>query len=116
RLINRLADCGSRRIALKKRQQHARMTKIEAHTTEPSETQSIQHQLLNFEIRFEARMAVDFGAHLNLLACGMKTARTRMQDAARIAKTRHALAVEQVRVNARNLWGGVCAQAQRAPR
>ena len=38
-----------------------------------------------------------------------------MQHRAAIAQARHTLTVEQVRVDARRLRGGICAQSQHAP-
>ena len=57
--------------------------------------------MLDFEIGFQAGVAVDFRADLDLLARGVQAARTRVQHVARIAETRHALPVQQMRVDAR---------------
>ena len=60
-------------------------------------------------------MAEDFSAELQRFARGVRTLSARVQDRAAVAKPRHASAVEQMRINAGNLGGGVGAQAQGAP-
>ena len=60
-------------------------------------------------------MTVDFRADLDLLTRGVQATRTRMRHIAGIAKTRHALAIQQVRVYARDLRRNVGAQTERAP-
>ena len=59
-------------------------------------------------------MAVDLGAELQRLARRMRAGRPRVQHRAAVAQARDALAVEQVRVDARHLRRGVGAHAERA--
>ena len=92
------------------------MAKVESDVLNTRQTQHVQHQLLNFEIGFEPCMAVYFCTNLNLFARRMQAARPRVQHAAGIAKPRHALAVEQVSVDARHLRRGVGSQPERTPR
>ena len=61
-------------------------------------------------------MAVDLGAELQRLARGMRAARARMQHRAAVAQARDALAVEQVGIDAGDLWRAVGAQAHHAAR
>ena len=115
RVVKRLAEFGRGRLGFDQRGEHARVAQIEPHFREAGQTQRVEHQLLDFQIRFETRVTVDFRADLDLLARGVQAARTRMRDVARIAKTRHALAIQQVRVDARDLRRDVRAQTERAP-
>ncbi|KAG0755319.1 hypothetical protein G6F22_020652 [Rhizopus arrhizus] len=59
-------------------------------------------------------MAVDLGTDLQQLAAGQQVRRTRVQHVAAIAQAGHAGAVQQVRINARDLRSHVRPHAQRA--
>ena len=61
-------------------------------------------------------MAVDFGAELQGLTRRVRTRRSRVHHGATVAETGHALAVEQVGIDAGDLGRGVGAQAQRTAR
>ena len=76
--------------------------------------QRIERQLLHLEVGLEPGVAVDLGAELQRLARRVRRRRPRVQHRAAIAQARHALAVEQVGVDARHLRRGVGAHAERA--
>ncbi len=116
RVVQCLAERGRRRLQFEQRREHARVAQVETHFGQTRETQRIEHQRLDFEIGFEAGVAVDLGADLDLLAGRVQSARTRVQHVARVTQARHALPVQQMRVDARDLRRNVGAQAERAAR
>ena len=73
--------------------------------------QAVEREQQRFEVGLEAGVAVDLGAELQRLARGVRAVGPRVQHRAAVAQARHALAVEQVRVDARDLRRGVGAQA-----
>jgi hypothetical protein len=76
--------------------------------------QAFKRQLLGFQVGLQPGVAVDFGAELQRLTGGVGAVGAGVQHGAAIAKAGHAVAVEQVGVNAGHLGGGVGAQAQGA--
>ncbi|MNJ76575.1 hypothetical protein D3C77_738870 [compost metagenome] len=60
-------------------------------------------------------MTVDLGADLQQLAAGQQVRRTGVQHVAAIAQAGHAGAVQQVRINARDLRSHVGPHTQSAP-
>ena len=60
-------------------------------------------------------MAIQFRADLQGFAAHRQPCRQRVQDRAAIAQAAHAIAIEQVRIDARHLGRNVCAQAHGAP-
>ena len=66
------------------------------------------------QMGFEARMAVNLSTKLQRLAGGVRTIGTGMENRAAITKSGHAGAIEQVRINSRDLGRGVGAQTQGA--
>ncbi|MNS65151.1 hypothetical protein D3C72_983010 [compost metagenome] len=59
-------------------------------------------------------MAVDLGAELQRLAGGVRAVGPGMDHRAAVAQARHAVAVQQVGIDARHLGGGVGTQAHAA--
>ena len=55
-------------------------------------------------------MPINFGAKLQGLTCGMGARRARVQHRAAVAQAGHALAIEQMCVNAGHLGGGIRSQ------
>ena len=81
-----------------------------------SRFQAVQREPLGLQIGFQTGMAINFGTELQGLAGGMGPVGAGVQHRAAIAKTGHAAAIEQVRINAGDLGRGVGAQAQGAAR
>lgn len=77
--------------------------------------QAIEPEAQDLGIGFEPRMAVDLGAELERLARRVRAVGPGVHHRAAVAEPRHAAAVEQVRVDARDLRRGVGAQAHAAP-
>ncbi len=90
------------------------MAEVQPGIAHAGDRDGFQHQLDDFEVRLETGMAVDFGADLQQLAAGQQVGRTGMQHVAAVAQAGDAGAVEQVRVDARDLRGHVGAHAQGA--
>jgi hypothetical protein len=65
--------------------------------------QRAQQQLDHLEVGLGAGVTVELGAHLQRLAGGQRAGRSGMQHAAGVAQPHDARAVEQVRVDARDL-------------
>ena len=76
--------------------------------------QAVERQALHLDVGFEPGVAVDLGAELQRLARRMRAVGPGVQHRAAVAQARHARAVEQVRVDARDLRRGVGAQAHAA--
>ena len=89
---------------------------VDAHRPDTGGTQTFDGQQLGFEIGFQPGMAIDFGAELQRLAGGQRALSAGMQHRAAVAKPGHALAVEQMSVNAGDLGRGVSTQPERAAR
>ncbi len=97
------------------RAEHPDMAEIEMHIADPKQSQRLQHQLLDFQIAFQTAMPIQLGADLQQLAGARQPDRLGVQHAAGIAQPRHALTVEQMRIDARHLRRDVGAQCQGAP-
>ncbi|MCY1536780.1 hypothetical protein D9M68_722500 [compost metagenome] len=94
--------------------EHAGMAKIQPRIAHAGDGHRFQHELDDFQVGLRAGMAVDLGADLQQLAAGQQIRRTGMQHVAAIAQAGDARAVQQVRVDARDLRSHVSAHAQRA--
>ena len=80
----------------------------------PGRVQTVEREIDHFQIGLQPGVAVDLGAELQRFARALRTVGARVQHGAAIAQPRHALAVEQVRIDARHLRRGVGAQPERA--
>ena len=78
------------------------------------DVQALEHQVEDLEVGLEAGVAVDLGAELQRLARRAGAAGARVQHRPAVAQPGHAAAVQQVRVDARDLRRAVGAQAERA--
>ena len=87
---------------------------IQAGFTDPARGERRCSRLLDLQVAFDAGVAVDLGADLQRLARGIQAARAGVQHAAAIAQARDALAVQQMRVDARHLRRDVGAHAHHA--
>ncbi|MOA14248.1 hypothetical protein D3C78_1343380 [compost metagenome] len=92
------------------------MAQVQTGVTNTSNRHRFQHELDDFQIGFKTGMTVDLGADLQQLAAGQQVRRTGVQHVAAIAQAGHAGAVQQVRINARDLRSHVGPYTQSAPR
>ena len=97
------------------RTKHADMAEIEMHVLDTQQSQRLQHQLLHFQIALHAAVAIQLGTDLQRLAGAHQSARLGMQHAAGITQARHALAIEQMRIDTRHLRRDIGAQSQGTP-
>ena len=88
---------------LHQRAKHRDMAEIEMYITDPQQCKRLQHQPLHFQVAFQPGVTVKLGADLQRLAGAHQSCRLGVQHTAHIAQPRHALAVEQVCVDARHL-------------
>jgi len=79
-------------------------------------SQAIQRQLQRLQIRLESAVAIDLSTELQGFARGVGATRACVQHRPAIAQACDALAIEQMRVDARHLRCAVGAQAHHAPR
>ena len=93
----------------------AHVRKVDGEIAHPRGLQAIEREQQGLEVRLQTRVAIDLGAELQRLARGMRAIGPRVQHGAAVAKPRDALAIEQVRVDARDLRRGVRAQAHHPP-
>ena len=100
----------------RQRAEHADVADVEAHRRQTGQPKHMQQQILDFDIRFNARMAVDFSTDLQGLTRGVHALRQGMQHRPAIGQARDSFAIEQVRINARGLRRGIGAQAHAAAR
>ena len=92
---------------------HAHMPEIKARGY-ASLAEHFEKQALDLDVGLDARMAIDLGADLQGLPGGGQPGRQGMQYRAAITQSRHTLAIEKVRVDARHLGRDVGAQAHGA--
>ena len=88
------------------------MRQVQADRVEPGQCQRGERQFLDLGVRFQAGMAIDFGAQLQWLAGGVGRLRAGVQHRAAVAKTGNAPAVEQMGIDARNLRRGIGTDAE----
>ena len=69
---------------------------------------AVEGQVLDFEIGFQSRMAVDLRPELQRFAAGLHTGWPGMQHRSAVAETSHTLPIEQMGIDAGHLRGGVC--------
>ena len=98
------------------RAEHRHMSDVEMQLADAGKPQRVQHQALHFDVAFNAGMPVDFGADLQRFARAVEPHRQCVQNAAGVAQAIDALAVHQVRIDARHLRRDVGAHAERASR
>jgi hypothetical protein len=103
-------------LAVHQRSEHTGMAQVEPHFRKARKPQRVQHQLLDLDVGLEAAMTVDFRADLNLLTRRVQPTGTRMQHVSGVAQPRHALAIEQMGIDACHLRRHVGTQTQRAAR
>ena len=87
------------------------MADVDARAAHPGERERLAQEAQDLEVGVDPGGAVDLGADLDRLARRGGPGGTRMQHAAAVAKARHALAVQKMRVDARDLGRDVRAQA-----
>ena len=95
---------------------HADMAQVQAHGIEARQRQRGQRELLNFRIRFETGVTINFGTDLQWLAGGVQPDRAGMQDAACVAQSRHRITIQQMRIDPRDLGRHVGPQANGSAR
>ena len=71
---------------------------------------------MDFKVGFKTGMAVDFDTELQGLARRVQAVRPRVQNRSAIAKPGNSDTVEQMRIDACDLRGGIGAQPEAAPR
>src|SRR5690606_32745675 len=77
--------------------------------------QRLAQQRLDLEIRRDGTLPVQLRADLDQFPRRARACRPRVEHAAAITEPRDSLAVEQVRIDARNLRRDVGANAERSP-
>ena len=95
---------------------NARIRKVHGTACEFCGLERVKGQGQDFEIGLQPGVAVYLCAELQGFAAGLRTGRQGVQNRAAVTQAGHALAVEQVRVNARHLRRAVRAHAQCAAR
>src|SRR5712692_1641709 len=98
------------------RAEHRDVADVEARAAHLRRGERLAQQPLHLEVGLDAAVPEDLGADLDRLARGAGARRPRMQHRAAIAEPRHALAVEEVRVDARDLRRDVGAQTHHPAR
>ena len=104
------------RQAGQQRVDDAHVTQVHGLLLEPGGGQTGLRQLDHFQVGFQPGVAVDLGAELQRLAGAEGPVDAGVQDWSAIAEPGQALAVQQMRVDARDLRRRVGAQAQAAAR
>ena len=94
------------------RAEHRHVADIEMNPAYARRLQRTQHQHLDLDVAFQAGMAVNLRTDLHRLAGAQQARGLRVQHRARVTQPRDALAIEQMRIDARHLRRNVCAQAQ----
>ena len=101
---------------LENRRQETPVTEVEGQRRrrEAGLGQHRQHEVDDFEVRREAGIAVELGAELQWRARCREGARTGVHRRSRVAETVRPVATEAVRIDTRDLWRHVGAQAEHA--
>ena len=90
------------------------MADVDARRRHLGQAQHLGEQAQDLDVGLDAGVAVELGAELQRLAGASERGRQRVQHAAAVAQARHAAAVEQVGVDARDLRRHVGAHAHAA--
>ena len=93
----------------------ARVTEVDHRGLDAGRLQPVEREFDHLEVGLEPAVAVDLGAELQRLSRRVHARRPGVQNRTAVAQARHALAVEQVRIDARDLRRRVGTHAQRAP-
>jgi len=96
--------------------EHRHVADVDARVAHARELERLAQQPQDLQVGLDPRVAVELGAELDRLARRRGPCGTRMQHAAAVAQARHALAVEQMGVDARHLRRDVGAQAHHPAR
>src|SRR5205823_14727950 len=94
--------------------EHGDVADVEAQVGESCELERIAQELLHFKVGVDVRGAVDLGADLQRLARRARGRGPRVEHAAAVAQAGHAFAIQEVRIDARDLRGDVGAHAHHA--
>ena len=112
RRMDRLALRLRQPIVADQRPHDAGIAEIERHLGETGAPQAVERQVLDLEVGLQPGVAVDLGAELQRLARGVDAGRPGVQHRPAVAQPRDAGAIQQVRVDARDLRRAVGAQAE----
>ncbi|MNI32990.1 hypothetical protein D3C85_852830 [compost metagenome] len=91
------------------------MAQVQTGVAHPGDRHGFQHKLDDFQVGFKTCMTVDLGTNLQQLAAGQQISRASVQHITAIAQAGYAGAVQQVRINARDLRSHVGPHTQSAP-
>ena len=94
--------------------QHADVAEIDLRGDDSGLRQRREHEPLHLDVAFETTVAEKLRTDLHRFACAAAGHRQRVYDAARVTQPRHALAIEQVRIDTRRLRCDIGAQPQHA--
>ncbi len=115
RIDDRTDLLGVQRRASQAGAHDARIAEVDQRCADAGRSQAVEGELDDLEVGLEPGVAVDLGAELQRFARSLHAGRAGVQHRAAVAQAGDTLAVEQVRIDARDLRRRVGTHTQHAP-